>query len=165
MPEEEIHLVEFQNDWAGRFAEEAALLADTLQHLVVRIHHVGSTSIRGIKSKPIIDINVESSVFPPDEAAITAMESLGYTHMGESGVPGRAWFKKGTPRIFNLHWCPENSDVSRSQVEFRDRLNSDKRLANEYETIKIAAAPGRSIDSQEYAASKSGFIERVLRTT
>lgn len=163
MPAEKIHFVDFREDWSRRYSDDAKLLAETLQHLVVRIHHVGSTAIRGIKSKPIIDINVEASTFPPDQAAITAMESLGYTHMGESGVPGRAWFKKGSPRQFNLHWCPEGSEVTRAQIEFRDRLNAHQRLADEYERLKIAAAPGQSIDSQAYAASKSSFIDKVLK--
>jgi len=162
MPEQLIELRQHDPNWVKDYLDESENITEVISHYFANIHHVGSTSIPGIKAKPIIDILVESERHPPSNAIISCLDSLSYKCHAESGVQGRWFFTKGTPRRFNLHWCPTDGQVARSQILFRDRLRNSAELAHEYESIKISAAPGQTIDSQQYAAAKATFIAKVL---
>jgi dephospho-CoA kinase len=50
-----IELVSYDSTWPARFAEEATRLWSACGNGVLRIDHVGSTSIPGLAAKPIID--------------------------------------------------------------------------------------------------------------
>lgn len=90
------------------------------------------------------------------------LAALGYKHEGNSGVAGRHWFWKGTPRSHHIHWCPVNGEVVINQLAFKDKVSSDPELVAEYSQLKCAIASLYEIDSAEYAAKKSPFIERIL---
>ena len=157
-------LHKYDPNWPNRFVEEEQAITDLLGEEVIAIHHVGSTSVPGLLAKSIIDIALEIRQYPPSQALIEALASIGYEHMGESGVRGRHWFRKGRPRSFHIHAVPQNGEVARAQVQLRDFLRKHPEAAKEYEDIKKLNAEGKTIDSAEYAAAKGLFIERVLST-
>ena len=157
-------LHKYDPSWPNRFLEEEQAITDLLGEEVIAIHHVGSTSVPGLLAKSIIDIALEIRQYPPSQALIEALASIGYEHMGESGVRGRHWFRKGRPRSFHIHAVPQNGEVARAQVQLRDFLRKHPEAAKEYEYIKKLNAEGKTIDSAEYAAAKGLFIERVLST-
>ena len=148
--------------WASLYEKEAASLQSCLSDSIVRINHVGSTSIPNIKAKPILDILVESETYPPTQSIMASLRAMEYENRGESGVPERFWFIKGKPRQYHLHWCPTGGVVAHSQIKFRDVLRNNSKLARDYEKIKVTAAPGQEIDSHSYATAKSEFISRIL---
>lgn len=162
MKEEFIKFETHNLAWAKTFEQQSELLKTQLSEYITAVHHIGSTAVPSIKAKAIIDITVESSVYPPSNLIVNSLIELGYSSHGNSGVTGRYWFSKGVPRVFNLHWCPINGAVVKSQLRFRDALKADETLAKEYETLKIKASYGKHIDSPEYAASKDNFIKSVL---
>jgi len=162
MPKELIELCQHNPNWAKVYIDESKIIANALPLLHAGIHHIGSTSIAGIKAKPIIDILVQSEQYPPSNTTVRSLNAISYECHGESGVQGRWFFTKGTPRRFNLHWCPTAGQVAQLQILFRDQLRNSPELVQEYESIKIASAPGQSIDSQQYADAKARFIAKVL---
>jgi len=145
--------------------------------LAIAIEHVGSTSIPGIKAKPIIDIDVviqNYTVFPD---VVERLARLGYTHNGDQGIPHREAFKRQdecTPRTtlpqewmhHHLYVCPASSEELRRHLAFRDylRVNADAR--NAYERIKVAIAARSNGDRKVYAAIKeteyNEFFEHTL---
>lgn len=157
-----ISLVEHDPHWKIEFQEEKKKLLETLYPVPAAIHHVGSSAVPNLKSKPIIDIAVEATEYPPSQDLIDRLSFLGYHYRGESGISGRSWFTKGNPRKFNLHFCKQGSVVIKNQLIFRDCLLKNERLRREYEALKSAHAAGRDIDNEDYALSKSALIERVL---
>src|SRR6185312_14443157 len=46
-------------DWPLWYQAEAARIVEALGDVVVRIEHVGSTSVPGLPAKPIIDIDLQ----------------------------------------------------------------------------------------------------------
>jgi len=166
MDKEQITLKAHQPQWTELFEQEARRLKQALPDHLIAVHHIGSTAVASIRAKPIIDIAVESGNYPPGETVERTLADLGYTAHGESGVPKRCWFTKGMPRLFNLHWCPDNGSVVRAQLRFRDLLRQDSKLASEYELLKCQAAKvakDQHIDSCEYAEAKRDFISSVLK--
>jgi len=157
-----INLQEHDPVWKTEFQEEKKKLLQTLHPVATAIHHVGSSAVPNLKSKPIIDIAVEATEYPPSQNVIDRLFFLGYRYQGESGIPGRSWFTKGTPRKFNLHLCKQGSAIIKNQLIFRDCLLKNERLRREYEALKSEHAPGRTVDDREYALAKSALIERVI---
>jgi GrpB-like predicted nucleotidyltransferase (UPF0157 family) len=51
-----IVVVPYDPDWPERYTDEARKVRVALGNLVVRIDHVGSTSVPGLAAKPVIDI-------------------------------------------------------------------------------------------------------------
>jgi GrpB-like predicted nucleotidyltransferase (UPF0157 family) len=97
-----IEVVEYDPAWPERFdvlrAEYARAMAEAGVP-VVAIEHVGSTSVPGLAAKPIIDCDIV--VRPAGVAAASGvLVSLGFTPLGELGIP-RRWAFKEPARLTN----------------------------------------------------------------
>ncbi|TOF71387.1 GrpB family protein, partial [Vibrio parahaemolyticus] len=91
-----IEVVDYRPSWANEFSDEKVLLESALNSAnVVAIHHIGSTSVKGLCAKPIIDILVEVKSLEELDKNNNLMESLGYEVKGEFGIAGRRYFQKG----------------------------------------------------------------------
>src|SRR5215469_17693509 len=86
-----ITVVEYDPSWPDRFAalrDEYAKAMAAAGVPVLAIEHVGSTSVPGLAAKPIIDCDIvvaETRV----PAASTVLMTLGFTQLGELGIPQR----------------------------------------------------------------------------
>ena len=54
-----VEVVPYDPAWPLLFEAEAKLLTRMLEREMVRIHHIGSTSVPGLPAKPIIDMLAE----------------------------------------------------------------------------------------------------------
>ncbi|MEL6143497.1 MAG: GrpB family protein, partial [Bacteroidota bacterium] len=90
-----VKVVHYNPNWPNEFDKEAAKLVLTLGDIVQNLHHIGSTAVPGLMAKPIIDMMPEVSSLELLDAKSEQMESLGYEVMGELGIPGRRYFRKG----------------------------------------------------------------------
>lgn len=57
MPREMI-VVPYDDIWSEMYEKEKNILLDILRNLIIDIQHFGSTSIKGLGAKPIIDIMI-----------------------------------------------------------------------------------------------------------
>ncbi|MBR4813328.1 MAG: GrpB family protein [Lachnospiraceae bacterium] len=152
--------------WAKDFADIRRELEEALGELALRIEHVGSTSVPGLSAKPIIDIDVvikDASMLPP---VIEAMETIGYHHEGNLGIPGREAFKyegKEHLRSHHLYVCPQDSPELRRHIIFRDFLRENPDAVREYSRVKEEGAARYPYDIDSYIAYKSPFIEGIYR--
>jgi GrpB-like predicted nucleotidyltransferase (UPF0157 family) len=90
-----IEVVAYDPSWPGVFEIEREVLSRVLGELAVEIHHIGSTAVPGLVAKPIIDILVEVHDMAALDRLNPAMEAIGYDCMGEYGIPGRRYYRKG----------------------------------------------------------------------
>ena len=152
--------------WAQDFISIRDELADTLGDLVLRIEHVGSTSVPGLSAKPIIDIDVvirDYSVF--DDVAATLQE-IGYRHEGNLGIAGREAFGyegKEHLREHHLYVCPADSPELKRHTAFRDYLRSHPEAVRGYSRIKEEGARLYPNDIDKYIEHKSPVIEQIYR--
>ena len=54
-----VEIIDYKKSWIDEFNLEADALKSSIDFLGPEIHHIGSTSVPGLASKPIIDILVE----------------------------------------------------------------------------------------------------------
>ena len=157
-------VVPYDERWERDFRQIENEIRSALGDLALRIEHVGSTSVRGLSAKPIIDLDVvirDGSVF---EAAASALREIGYRHEGDLGIAGREAFAyegKEHLREHHLYVCPQDSPELRRHVAFREYLRSHPEEAREYGRVKEEAAALWPYDIEQYAGHKSRYIESL----
>jgi len=160
-----IFLREYQDEWKDWYAEERLRLLSFLSaNQLVRISHIGSTSVETIWAKPIVDILLEI----PKAADMPVMRDLllqnGYLLMSES--KGRMSFNKGyTPsgfaeRVFHLHLRYEGDH---DELYFRDYLQEHPAVAKDYEQLKLSLWKQYEHNRDAYTDSKTDFIKKYTK--
>ena len=97
----------FQSQWKEQYETEARAVRAILGEELIAIHHIGSTAVEGLAAKPIIDILAVVRNLENAEAYDSRFEELGYECMGEYGIPGRRYFRKGgEERTHQIHMFP-----------------------------------------------------------
>ena len=162
-------LVEYDPAWRGAFERVASYLKPAMRETWA-VEHVGSTSIRGMVSKPIIDIDVVVPSEDEVQDAVGALETLGYVHEGDRGVPGREAFAmpRGTTTTsalpyHHLYVVVRGTKPYRDHVDLRDYLRADAGAAKRYGLAKRKLEPLLAADRAEYVARKGEVVERLLR--
>lgn len=155
-------LAEPTPEWASLYAHEAARISAALGPAVVAIEHYGSTSIPGIKAKPIIDLLVGVPRLEDALNHIAAMEALGYDYAAHAGVPDHHIFGKGVARTHLAHFVEHESPSWFECLRFRDALRADVELALAYERLKVELAVRHPRDRATYTAGKTTFVTSVL---
>src|SRR5690349_23314639 len=104
-----VRVVPYDARWPAIFRTEAARLEKAIadaQLPALVFEHIGSTAVPGLAAKPILDIAAGrpgNSLVGP---YVTALETAGYLYRGESGLPGRDFFRRGELRSHHLHLVP-----------------------------------------------------------
>lgn len=156
----------YNSEWKRDFEDIRSELMAVLEGKVISIEHVGSTSVEGLSAKPIIDIDVvieDEDAFPAVKAA---MESIGYTHEGDLGIPGREAFKyKGKEHLrkHHLYVCTKDARELKRHISFRDYLRTHPEAVREYSRVKEEGAKLYPYDIDSYIGHKAPFIESIYR--
>jgi len=156
----EVALVPHNPEWSQLAEEEAKRILEQLSIPVIGVYHIGSTSIPGIKAKPILDFVIEVEDLDDIIRSTEMLGELGYISKGEYGIPGRQFFTKDTDRerSHHLHVFQQgHPDIERHLV-FRDFLRANPEAAHEYEIIKEKLAKRFPKESGSYTEAKSDFI-------
>ena len=110
-------IIPWQESWKKMFETEKAHIAEgmTAAGLEGNVYHVGSTSVKGMCARPIIDILFCPAQETSLEKCAAVLEGIGYTNLGECGRPGRLFLTKGDKEneTFYLHLCDEDHQVAK----------------------------------------------------
>jgi GrpB-like predicted nucleotidyltransferase (UPF0157 family) len=161
--ERRIVLVPYDPQWADLFAREHAAIVQACGCHVIAVHHIGSTAIAGLVSKPIIDILAVLRRPEDGAACIGSLARLGYEFRGAYGIDGRFYFTKGNPRSHHLHMYPSDHREVERHLRFRDYLRSHSDEAAAYVDLKLQLAARFADDPQAYSTAKNEFCVRIDR--
>lgn len=89
LPKGEVFLCNYTDEWIDEFQKESREVLDMIGRYVSSIHHIGSTAVPGLKSKPIIDIAIELFDFEDGFRCIGLLFKIGYKHRIISELPER----------------------------------------------------------------------------
>lgn len=160
-PHDHIEIAAYDSSWPDGFASERDILSRALGERAGAIEHIGSTAVPGLAAKPTLDIMVGSETLAVDVAAIRDMKALGYDYLGEYGISGRHFFRKGLPPTHHVHWVRRGSDFWAKQLVFRDYLRARRDAARAYEDLKRGLARRFHEDRASYTRAKTDFILRL----
>lgn len=159
-PSELVELVDHDPRWAERYEQERERLFRVFDGPVVAIEHIGSTSVPDLCAKPIVDIAVGLHELALTNEQIAAMQGLGYEYLGEAGLPGRHFFRKGEPRTHHVHVVEHGGEHWERQLVFRDALRTDAEERRRYDAFKRRlAAEGHP--REVYTDLKTPFIRAI----
>jgi len=160
-----IEVVDPDPEWASRFFAESERIATILGTALVRIEHIGSTAIPGIKAKPIVDLMPLVVSIDSVDALESEFETAGYNWYHEYGLPGRRYVNRDDvaagKRIANVHiYQTDNPEVAR-HLAFRDYLRANPNLAAQYGAVKVQCAARYAHDVDAYNECKGQWIKPV----
>ena len=149
--------------WPERFLREEQRIRRALGDGVLRLEHVGSTSVPGLVAKPRIDILLVVSD-PADEASYApALRAAGYTlRIREPNWHEHRLFN-GPETDVNLHVFASDSSETERLLRFRDRLRTHTADREHYAAAKRELAARHWRHMQDYADAKTEVIEAILR--
>lgn len=140
------------------------MVAQALRSTVAAVHHIGSTAISAIFAKPIIDLLVEVADIDDVDADNPAMVALGYEALGEYGIPGRRYFRKGDEagvRTHHVHTFVAGSPEVERHLAFRDFMLEHPVWARQYSDLKRQLVKAHRDDVARYIDGKEAFIREV----
>jgi len=156
-------LMPYQPSWKGKFEAEKVKLQEIFNDKALAIEHIGSTSISGLASKPIIDIAVLIEKREDGDSFIESVEKLGYLYDKPSSSGERHLFRKGTPTEFHLSIAyKDKGSFWERQILFRNYLRSHPDFRDEYQKLKEKLLQDDPTGKNTYIDGKSEFVDKVL---
>ncbi len=158
----QINLVEYDPGWPGLFEKEADRVLCVLGDKVLRLEHVGSTSVPGLCAKPIIDMLLVLADSSDELSYVPALEAAGYILR----IREPEWFEhrvlKGPDSDINLHvFSPGASEIEK-MLCFRDRLRANATDRIKYAEVKRRLAKNMWRHVQHYADAKTAIVEEII---
>jgi GrpB-like predicted nucleotidyltransferase (UPF0157 family) len=151
--------------WDTWYREELKQLQELLSTTeIVRISHIGSTAIKTIYAKPIIDILVETVSDSNWNRIQETLLQNGYLCMSES--ERRLSFNKGyteegfAHKVYHLHLRYAGDH---DELYFRDYLNEFPQIANQYEKLKLRLWKLYEHNRDAYTEGKTAFINHYTQ--
>lgn len=160
---EPIVLARHDPRWLTDAAEESRRIALACGLALLRVEHIGSTSVPGLDAKPVLDLMPLLRSVDDGFACVAPMRSLGYWYAGDFGIPGRHLFIKGSPRTHHAHMLVESSIEARRHLAVRDVLRSQPEYAARYSALKRDLAEQFGDDRESYAEAKAAFMRELFR--
>ena len=157
----EPHLTE----WEIAAKEAIRTIKSILGDIAADIQHIGSTSIRTIRAKPIIDIVVAVNDYELILSKRDVLEKSNivfrFDERPEQLLFVMGDFAKDT-RSHHIHVVLYGSDEWNNYIDFRDYLNTHIEAAKEYEAVKFRLAEQYPDDRIAYTDGKQEVIDRLL---
>jgi GrpB-like predicted nucleotidyltransferase (UPF0157 family) len=161
-----IHITLLPHDpaWARRYARERDRICCALGGRAVRIEHVGSTAVPGLRAKPILDVAV-GVASPSEDDLRRRLEPLGLVWRGDVPSDGGLLFvleERPDRGVAHVHVVELGGDEWRQYLAFRDRLRRDPPARAAYLELKETLAARFPHDRRAYTDAKAAFIEALL---
>lgn len=164
----------YNPEWASHFEVIKKELMTHFADIEVEIQHIGGTSVSGLASKPIIDIDIVYYNVNEFGKIKKTLESAGYYHNGNQGINGREVFKRNKANYnkvldeiaHHLYVCRFDSEELQKHLLFRDYLRKNENARVTYQKLKQEIAVEANNDKKTYANLKEikakPFITSVI---
>lgn len=157
-----IVLADYDPNWPKLYQREEQRIRAILGDRVVRIDHIGSTSVPGLAAKPIIDISLAVADSADESAYLPDLEAAGYVLRIREPQWHEHRLFKGPDTDINLHVFTQGSPEIERHLRFRDRLRTHPEDRDLYLRTKRELAARRWKYTQHYADAKSQVVAEIL---
>ncbi len=158
-----ITVLDYDPEWPLKYNKERDHIIEILKDNCLSIYHIGSTSVPGLAAKPIIDIMVVVRSLAQADLAAEKFSDLGYEYLGEFGIAGRRYLRKGgDERTHQLHifQADDWKNIQR-HLAFRDYMRIHKKERDAYATLKKDLAQKFPYDIDGYCDGKENFVRKM----
>ncbi|QTD39703.1 GrpB family protein [Sporosarcina sp. Te-1] len=165
-----VALTKHEEGWQALFDQEKVLLASLLGDKAVDIQHIGSTAIRGISAKPMLDLLIGvKNLTDVDQFDLHALKDADIYRL-KADVEGKVVFAKFSDlheltKTHVYHVVEYGGEWWNAHTLFRDYLNEHPDVAKSYETLKLELAQKYPDNERDYADAKKTFVDRIVALT
>jgi GrpB-like predicted nucleotidyltransferase (UPF0157 family) len=157
-----LELVDYDPVWPGVFQTHSAAIVTALGKTVLRLEHIGSTSVPGLAAKPIVDILVVVPDASDEDAYLPQMETAGYElRVREPDFHEHRMFRTRSKDVHIHIYGPDSPEIMR-HLTFRDRLRKHAGDRQLYEDTKRKLLTQEWADMDAYADAKTEVIEAII---
>ena len=163
-----IKVVPYNPMWQTEFEKAKKFYIKLLDGLDVQIEHVGSTSVKGLHAKPILDIDIVVPNSEVSRGVIDRLEKVGYIHQGNMGIPGREAMKYDKDKSpfewmeHHLYVILSGSESLENHMMLRRHLRNNPEAVKAYSQVKLDLAKVHPNDIDSYVEGKSELIRSFL---
>ena len=159
-----IEVVPYDPNWPKMFLAARDELNEILGKEILELHHIGSTAVRGISAKPVIDMLAIVNRIETADVWGHKLEKLRYNALGEYGIPGRRFFMRDTggKRSHHLHVFAKGNPEIERHLQFCDILKANPGVKRYYSRLKELLAKKFPDDIESYIKGKKDFIDKVI---
>lgn len=150
--------------WEASAQEAASRLREILGEDAKDVQHIGSTSIRGILAKPIVDMAVGVDKLEDMRRHDPELAEGGFLFRGED-MPGQLLYVLAGPedsRTHHIHVVLWGGRDWNNYINFRDYLNCHPDMAQRYSQLKEELCGKYAGDRGSYTQSKQALIDEIL---
>ena len=160
----EYALEDYDPHWKVKFEEMKVMLQGVFGAKALQIEHVGSTSVEGMKAKPVIDALVVVSDMGDISMEKKELEKLGYIYRNDYVAESSLFMCKeeGSRRLENIHIMPEGHERIATFIDKRDYLRAHPEEARRYEEVKHMLNEKFPEDYAAYKAGKEDYLNHEL---
>jgi GrpB-like predicted nucleotidyltransferase (UPF0157 family) len=159
-----VHLNEYDPEWENKFDYEKKQIIGAVGDEFAAVEHIGSTSIKGLKAKPIIDIMVGVDDLNRTSTLIAPLSNIEFEYVPKPELTDRRFFRKGLwgRGTCHLHICEFESTEWIEKLLFRDYLRKHPKAAEQYASLKSKLAAEYKYDRPAYTQQKEPFIRDII---
>jgi GrpB-like predicted nucleotidyltransferase (UPF0157 family) len=155
-----IELAPYNPQWPRRYATLEGQIREALGATVLKIEHVGSTSIPGLCAKPVIDVVLAVPDSADEGSYVPPLQRAGYVLR----IREPDWFEHRMLKsaVIDGKFSRACTEIGR-MLAFRDwlRRNDDDRKLYERTKQELAARSWKYM--QNYADAKSEVVGKILK--
>ena len=138
------------------------MLKDVFGDQAQKIEHVGSTSVPGMKAKPIIDVLVVVKSVDEIQNKKEAMFARGYQLQENYVAPDTLLFRRVDEqgnKLENIHVCESSAPMKKQFLIMRDYLRNFSNEAKRYSDFKDELVKKFPNDYESYRTAKNPFLK------
>jgi GrpB-like predicted nucleotidyltransferase (UPF0157 family) len=157
-----IEISDYDPRWRSWYEREEERIRSILGERVVRLEHVGSTSVPNLPAKPIIDLVLEVPDSADEPSYVPDLEAAGYVLR----IREPEWFEhrllKGPDTEVNLHVFSAACTEVEQMLLFRDWLRANAEDRELYAAAKRELAAREWKYMQQYADAKTAVVHEIV---
>ncbi|ULG72184.1 GrpB family protein [Macrococcus brunensis] len=156
-----VRLTSYDDSWKNFFENECKVMRQIFGDEIVGFEHFGSTSVPGMKEKPVVDMMMLVKNIDDIDKFNSKLEMLGYDVAGEWGIDGRRLLRKGGDnRTHHIHiYQFDHSEIYR-HLAVRDYLLEHPEEVKLYSGFKEELA-SKYDETREYSKAKKEFVSKL----
>lgn len=160
-----VELVPYDKNWPKLYEKESQKLKDILGIHLKEIHHIGSTAIPHMPTKPVIDIMLEFDNLDDIEFIKEKLKLLNYHNLSRHVIPHRSFFARRQEKeiSYHLHIRERGDPQIKRHVHFRDYLIHHPKDADAYTALKTKLAAKHAHDIYSYVFGKDKLVQEIDR--
>ena len=158
-----IVVVPYDPEWPSLFRQLGGQLRAALGKVALRIDHIGSTAIVGMRAKPIVDMQISVASLEPMEPYRAPLEALGFRWRADNDDRTKRYFREpmGSRRT-HIHVRRAGSWSEQFALLFRDYVRAHPDDAARYAALKYRLAERHRDQRDAYVDAKRPFIWEVM---